>query len=61
MIYCSKCAINLLQQGFKVDEIKPNMIASKKMAKSQNHLINSQHMISSTGGPPSRIQEMRNF
>ena len=24
MIYCSKCAINLLQQGFKVEEIQLN-------------------------------------
>ena len=23
MFYCSKCAINLLQQNFKIEEIKP--------------------------------------
>jgi hypothetical protein len=30
MIYCSKCAINLLQQNFKVEELKGGMSAVPK-------------------------------
>lgn len=56
MIYCSKCAINLLQQGFKVEEIKQNMAMTRKIM-SQHH---ASQMTSSLGAP-SRIQEMRNF
>jgi hypothetical protein len=55
MIYCSKCAINLLQQGFKVEEIKQGLPVNKKMTKSQHHIIQSHHMVNSVGAP-SRIQ-----
>lgn len=52
MVYCSKCAINLLQQGFKVEEMKTGM--NKKVTRSQHHIMTN-HMVSSVGGP-SRIQ-----
>lgn len=47
MLYCSKCAINLLQQGFKVEEIKKEM-GNTMMKKSKNF-------------GHSRLQEMRKF
>ena len=56
MIYCSKCAINLLQQGFKVEEIKQNMAVTRKIV--SQHQTNQ---MTSSLGAPSRIQEMRSF
>ena len=38
MFYCSKCAINLLQQNFKIEEIKP------EEASGQNNSIRIQQI-----------------
>ena len=48
MVYCSKCAINLLQQGFKVEELKKESSGAAMMKKSKQH-------------GQSRLQDMRKF
>lgn len=35
MFYCSKCAINLLQQGFKIDELKADEEAAEDRTKAK--------------------------
>lgn len=49
MLYCSKCAINLLQQGFKVEELKKQNYYSNTMMKKSKNFGHS------------RLQEMRKF
>lgn len=57
MIYCSKCAINLLQQGFKVEELKQIEQLGRKMSTHQIHFVNqgSKNMLGSVGSS-SRLQ-----
>lgn len=61
MIYCSKCAINLLQQGFKVEELKPSEPLTSKLARSQQNfgnfgLQNSQNSMLQSVGTSTRVQ-----
>ena len=49
MVYCSKCAINLLQQGFKVEELKKETMNESNMMKRSKNFGHS------------RLQEMRRF
>lgn len=56
MIYCSKCAINLLQQGFKVEEIKQGTSQiTRKGSKNQQQFLCQSNMLGSTG-TSSRLQ-----
>ena len=66
MTYCSKCAINLLQQGFKVEEIKPSNHHSSTALNLRKGSNTMNYMLSSNGGQStamgsSRLQEMRSF